>query len=159
MRTSKFDKYYLSAKGVKYICNPKRGMCTDINPEICQTITAKGQHNWTGSFVSNDIARFEKSQTIGSKNPTIIHLMDGRTITSDDDLSPYSARMLTPRECGRLMDFLDQDITKVIELNSDAQAYHQFGNSIVRNVLVAIMGQMLPGKEEVYKGERNEQIS
>lgn len=156
MSTKTLDKYYLSAKGVKYICDPKRGMCTDINPDICQTVTAKGQHNWTDSFVSKDIARIEKAKTIGGKNPTIIHLMDGRTITSNDDLSPYSARMLTPRECGRLMDFSDQDITKVLELNSDAQAYRQFGNSIVRNVLVAVVGQMLEGKEDLYKEERND---
>lgn len=31
------------------------------------------------------------------------------------------------------------------------ELYKQAGNSIVRNVLVAIFGQMLPGKEGVYK--------
>ena len=58
---------------------------------------------------------------------------------------------LTPRECGRLMDVSDEDITKMLEVNSRSQCYKQFGNSIVVNVLVAIFGQLFEGKEDVYK--------
>lgn len=63
----------------------------------------------------------------------------------------YRIRKLTPRECWRLMDFTDEDFEKAAEVNSNTQLYKQAGNSIIRNVLVAIIGQMIPGKEEVYK--------
>ena len=36
------DKYYLSDKGVKFVLDPKRGMCTDVNADVAQTLTAKG---------------------------------------------------------------------------------------------------------------------
>jgi DNA (cytosine-5)-methyltransferase 1 len=49
------------------------------------------------------------------------------------------------------MDFDDADFEKAEAVNSNTQLYKQTGNSIVVNVLVAILGQMLPGKEDVYK--------
>lgn len=63
----------------------------------------------------------------------------------------YRIRKLTPLECWRLMDFPDEDFHKAEAVNSNTQLYKQAGNSIVRNVLVAIFGQMLPGKEDDYK--------
>ena len=63
----------------------------------------------------------------------------------------YRIRKLTPRECWRLMDFSDDDFEKAAEVNSNTQLYKQAGNSIVVNVLVAILGQLFPGKENVYK--------
>lgn len=63
----------------------------------------------------------------------------------------YRIRKLTPRECWRLMDFTDDDFEKAAKVNSNTQLYKQAGNSIVKNVLVAIIGQMLPGKENIYK--------
>lgn len=65
--------------------------------------------------------------------------------------SQYRIRKLTPRCCWRLMDFSDEDFEKASEVNSNTQLYKQAGNSIVRNVLVAIIGQMIPGKEEIYQ--------
>ena len=63
----------------------------------------------------------------------------------------YRIRKLTPLSCWRLMDFTDEDLHKAEEVNSNTQLYKQAGNSIVRNVLVAIIGQMIPGKENVYR--------
>lgn len=63
----------------------------------------------------------------------------------------YRIRKLTPLECWRLMDFSDKDFRKAEEVSSNTQLYKQAGNSIVRNVLVAIFGQMISGKENVYK--------
>lgn len=48
----------------------------------------------------------------------------------------YRIRKLTPRECGRLMDVSDEDITKMQAVNSNSQLYKQFGNSIVVAVMV-----------------------
>lgn len=91
----------------------------------------------------------------------------------------YRIRKLTPLECWRLMNFSDEDFlsaklgnkkvakeileeyphlgkrafTEVqrLEKMSNTQLYKQAGNSIVKNVLVAIIGQMIPGKENMYK--------
>jgi len=52
-------------------------------------------------------------------------------------------RNLTPRECGRLMGVKDEDITNLLKNQSDSSAYHLFGDSIVVNVIEAIMKQML----------------
>lgn len=71
--------------------------------------------------------------------------------------SKYRIRKLTPLECWRLMGFSDKDFYKAGRENSNTQLYKQAGNSIVENVLVAVFGQMLPGKENVYKefGNKN----
>lgn len=63
----------------------------------------------------------------------------------------YRIRKLTPLECWRLMGFSDEDFRKAEEVNSNTQLYKQAGNSIVKNVLMAIFGQMIPGKENLYK--------
>ena len=68
-----------------------------------------------------------------------------------EKMKDYRIRKLTPRECWRLMDFTDEDFDKAEEVNSNTQLYKQAGNSIVVNCLVAILGQLFDGKEEVYK--------
>lgn len=60
-------------------------------------------------------------------------------------------RRLTPHEYWRLMGFSDEDFKKAESVNSNTQLYKQAGNSICKNVLVAIFGQMIPRKEERYK--------
>ena len=60
-------------------------------------------------------------------------------------------RKLTPLECFRLMDFTDEDFHKAEAINSNTQRYKQAGNSIVVSCLEAIIGQMIPGKENIYK--------
>lgn len=49
------------------------------------------------------------------------------------------------------MDFKDEDFDKAAEVNSNTQLYKQAGNSIVCNCLVAILGQLFEGKEDIYK--------
>lgn len=136
------DKW-ISDKGVNYICSPKRGMCTDINPNVAQTLTAKGQSNWTGSFISPDIDKLEKSTTIGSGEPTTVHLKNGEKITSNDDLTGLRIRKLTPLECFRLMGFDDEDFYKAEKVNSNTQLYKQAGNSIVVDVLEYLFKEIL----------------
>lgn len=71
-----------------------------------------------------------------------------------DKMEQLKIRRITPRECWRLMDFSDDDFDKASAVNSNTQLYKQAGNSIVVNVLVAIFGQMIEGKENVYKEEQ-----
>ena len=69
----------------------------------------------------------------------------------DGDIYLIRIRKLTPKECWKLMDFSDEDFKKAAKVNSSTQLYKQAGNSIVKNVLVAIMGQLFEDKEDVYK--------
>ena len=136
------ENCYVSEKGVRFICSPKRGMTTDVNADVCQPLTANGQANWTGSFVSPDIDGLEKSSTIGSTEPTKINLTDGSQITSNDNLTGLRIRKLTPKECWRLMGFDDTDFEKAATVNSNSQLYKQAGNSIVVDVLYYIFKEM-----------------
>lgn len=141
---------WISEKGVKYILSPKRGMCTDINPDVIQPLTAKGQSNWTGSFVSPDIETLEKGSEIGGTEPVKIKLKNGDTITSNDDISPLRIRKLTPKECFRLMGFDDESFHKAEAVNSNTQLYKQAGNSIVVDVLEELFCMMLDEDGNLY---------
>lgn len=52
-------------------------------------------------------------------------------------------RKLTPLECWRLMGFDDEDFRKAEAVNSNSQLYKQAGNSIVVDVLEAILKELL----------------
>jgi DNA (cytosine-5)-methyltransferase 1 len=57
-------------------------------------------------------------------------------------------RRLTPKECWRLMGFDDEDYEKASKVNSNTQLYKQAGNSIVVNVLEAILYNLLLNNEQ-----------
>ena len=52
-------------------------------------------------------------------------------------------RKLTPKECWRLMGFDDEDYERASKVNSNSQLYKQAGNSIVVNVLEAILKELI----------------
>ena len=65
----------------------------------------------------------------------------------------YRIRMLTPRECGRLMGVSDEDIDKMAVVNSNTQLYKQFGNSIVVDVMCAMFKNL-----NIKQGDSNEAL-
>lgn len=144
---------------------------------VVEGITTKGKHIDVASTI---LSGYERTNMTGfNADNGVVETInkvgqisnDGSqygTVIADNGLSPnlvagthgyansciatqYRIRKLTPRECWRLMDFSDEDFENAAEVNSDTQLYKQSGNSIVVNVLVAILGQLLPGKENVYK--------
>lgn len=73
LETDVDEKYYLSLKAKEYITNPKRmaNNFTNINSDIAIPINAKGQNNWTGSFIADStpgevIASTQKNAYRGS---------------------------------------------------------------------------------------------
>lgn len=58
-------------------------------------------------------------------------------------------RKLTPLECWRLMGFTDEDFNKAASVNSNTQLYKQAGNSIVKQVLMAVFSQMLTPETQI----------
>lgn len=63
-------------------------------------------------------------------------------------------RKLTPKECWRLMGFDDADYERAAQVNSNTQLYKQAGNSIVVNVLEAILRNLL--LDEKVKGTKEQ---
>lgn len=90
----------------------------------------------------------------GNVSPTIM--------ASQNDIcrivTQYRVRKLTPKECWRLMGFSDEDYEKAAEVNSKTQLYKQSGNSIVRDVLMAIFSQLnikgVPMWNEIHHGTK-----
>lgn len=69
-----------------------------------------------------------------------------QTLQANDSMGTYQnyrIRKLTPKECWRLMGFDDSDFEKAEKVNSNTQLYKQAGNSIVVNVLEAILKELL----------------
>lgn len=102
-------------------------------------------------------AGFIECQVPGAEEKGICWIENGSpdeyTLAYEDGDYIYYIRIrkLTPRECWRLMGFSDRDFNKAQEVNSNTQLYKQAGNSIVKNVLTAVMGQLFEGKENIYR--------
>lgn len=62
------------------------------------------------------------------------------------NMNKLRIRKLTPKECWRLMGFDDEDYEKAAQVNTNTQLYKQAGNSIVVNVLEAILRNLLNQK-------------
>lgn len=76
-------------------------------------------------------------------SPTITTRPEGKKTAILPVVEKYRIRKLTPKECWRLMGFNDEDFEKAARVNSNSQLYKQAGNSIVKNVLMAIFSKMV----------------
>ena len=76
---------------------------------------------------------------MGSYNLHIINTKKFKTITVEVNFR----RKLTPKECWRLMGVKDEDFEMVAKNQSNSSLYHLAGDSIVVDVLMAILNQML----------------
>ena len=88
-------------------------------------------------------------QNINKPDKTIANTITTRAGQRATDNFVYQdgkLRKLTPKEIWRLMGFADSDFEKCRAVNSDAQLYKQAGNSIVVDVLMAILKELLGGK-------------
>lgn len=174
--------YFLPRKGVEFVTMEKnlakRFTQIDGDVQLCQK--KNQQFNWHGDFVfqseedatANNIPELEKyflSEKVrkyvlatGTKNfyskpkidldvarplLTTMHKMHragvDNYVTTDGRL-----RKLTPRECLRLMGFSDS--FKIVV--SDTAMYQQAGNSIVVDVLIHIMEEILKSYPRIIEG-------
>ena len=96
--------------------------------DIAYAITTKGRyHAWTNNFVPLEDMILKK------ENNNANYIIENN----------IKFRGLTPLEYWRLMGFDDEDYEKASEVNSNTQLYKQAGNSIVVNVLEAILSNLL----------------
>lgn len=120
---------------------------------ICNTLTSVQKDNMVLEKANFCIGGLQEHQTartdgISPSLTTAMEMGGGQTPLIN---CQYRIRKLTPLECWRLMGFSDRDFRKAAAVNSNSQLYKQVGNSIVKNVLMAIFGQMIPGRENIYK--------
>jgi len=158
------SKYLLTEKVAEYVQRPinLKKKYTQVNGDVALTQRARQQANWNGDFVTNNNAVDDKYylsdkmkayvMAEGTKafkgNPETDMAVAHPILASSHKMHRSSVdnfitnekgiRRLTPRECLNLMGF--QDNFKIVV--SDTQAYRQAGNSIVVNVLIAILKQM-----------------
>lgn len=140
-------------------------------------VAMRGRNPNNPSDISNDGSQYG---TVIGENGISSNLVAGTHGYANNCIQTrYRIRKLTPLESWRLMDFSDEDFLSAklgnrevakeilktyphlgkrafsevqrLEKMSNSQLYKQAGNSIVKNVLVAILGQMLPNKENIYK--------
>ena len=94
---------------------------------------------------------------IGNKRGTV-QPQTIQTLTSFNDkgvvMPDFRIRKLTPLECWRLMGFSDTDFKKAQSVGiSNSQLYKQAGNSIVVDVLMALLSNLIGGKDDDTRGE------
>lgn len=170
--------YYLPKKGVDFVTSEKNltKRYTQIDGEIALCQKKNQQFNWHGDFIfveenkdmektMEDLEKYFLSEKVekyvmatGTKNfysrpktdlevarplLTTMHKMHRAGV---DNYVHTNGRLrkLTPRECLRLMGFCDS--FKIVV--SDTSMYQQAGNSIVVDVLIAIMRQIFNSVEE-----------
>lgn len=167
------DKYYLPPKGINFVTNEKNlnKKYTQINGDIALCQKKNQQFNWHGDFVSVkdslDISKEEQNLEkyylsdkvkeyvlkTGTKNfyskpktdlevaRPLLNTMHKMHRAGVDNYVTTNGRLrkLTPRECLRLMGFCDN--FKIVV--SDTSMYQQSGNSIVVDVLMHIMKEIL----------------
>ena len=175
-------KYYLPTKGVDFVTSDKNltKRYTQIDGDIALCQKKNQQFNWHGDFVfeeenldkektMQDLEKYFLSEKVrkyvlasGTKGfyskpetdldvarplLTTMHKMHragvDNYVTTDGRL-----RKLTPRECLRLMGFSDS--FKIVV--SDTSMYQQSGNSIVVNVLMNIMHQVIESYPKILEG-------
>ena len=163
------EKYYLSDKMINFFYkneqvqkekgNGFRFNVTDGNV-IAKTITTRA-----GSRMDDNFLKIKEATKLGYKEA---YEGDGvnissrmkyqrgnvqkesiQTLTTSGGsdrgvvLNDLRIRKLTPKECFRLQGFDDEDYEKASKVNSNTQLYKQAGNSIVVNVLEAILTNLL----------------
>ena len=129
---------YQYAKSDKFINGKDR---LQLGKEVSDTLQTTQKEGVV--MIGNYSKSNHNASRIVNKNysaPTVMENHGTITAIQSNDLR---IRKLTPRECGRLMNVKDEDITKMLKNQSVSSAYHCFGDSICTNCLMAIFGELL----------------
>lgn len=118
-------KYYLAQKGFEFVTtHPTRAQ---VGREIQKCQKANQQFNWNGDFIFEPLSE--------KHTPEILE----RAYIGTWNGQRGVIRQYTPRECLRLMGFPDS----FVMLHNDNIMWRQSGNSIVVNVLMAIVNELI----------------
>lgn len=100
-------------------------------------------HNIYGGFGE------KKPREFWDYSPTIRTAAGGGHIPSVQTIFG-TLRLITPKECFRLMGFSDSDFERAEAFHSNTQLYKQAGNSIVVDVLEELFCMMLDENGEIF---------
>ena len=143
-----------------------------VNPQIAKTISCRGAVDQRADVTNFTIDNFDREIKVKDiKEYTNFYIIprgsDGKLINGSYNRAwktdkyagalnltkiteigeiaqeKLKIRKLTPKECWRLMGFDDEDFEKASRVNSNSQLYKQAGNSIVVNVLEAILKELI----------------
>ena len=118
------SKYYLGKKGFEFVTsNPTRAQ-VGYTVQKCQK--ANQQFNWNGDFIFEPIEKHHSKEILE------------RAYVGTWNGQQGVIRMYTPRECLRLMGFPDTFVMP----HNDNVMWRQSGNSIVVDVLIAIVEKL-----------------
>ncbi len=179
-------KYYLPKKGVDFVTSDKnlQKRYTQIDGDIQLCQKKNQQFNWHGDFIfeeenknneqlMDDLEKYFLSEKVKkyvlstgtkgfySKPETdldiarpLLQSMHKMHRAGVDNYVTTNGRLrkLTPRECLRLMGFCDS--FKIVV--SDTAAYQQSGNSIVVDVLINILKEIIKAYPEFLGGNKDE---
>lgn len=67
----------------------------------------------------------------------------------------YRIRKITPKESFRLMGLTDQEFEDAEKVASNSALYKAAGNGLIPNCIIAILGQMIEGRENYYRNVDN----
>lgn len=118
-------KYYLGQKGFEFVTSSPTRAQVGRTIQKCQK--ANQQFNWNGDFIFEPLS---EKHTIEILERAYVGTWNGQRGV---------IRQYTPRECLRLMGFPDT----FVMLHSDNVMWRQSGNSIVVNVLEAIVEELI----------------
>ena len=162
------EKYYISNKFLSYLTDTKdrngfvraeRFNPHDIEDDYAFSITTSAGNRATDNFIKVKEAT-KKGYEVATEGDSInleqpnsktrrgrVGKQVAQTLTTSCNQGVLGngirIRKLTPKECWRLMGFTDEDFEKAQKVNSNTQLYKQAGNSIVKQVLMAIFKQMI----------------
>ncbi len=118
-------KYYLGEKGFSFVTtHPTRAQ---VACDVMKCQKRIQQYNWNGDFVFEPLSKVVNRQDVMDR--AYVGTFKGETGV---------IRRLTPIECLRLMGYDDS----FIRLHNDTIMYNQAGNSIVINVLEALIVEL-----------------
>lgn len=136
------DNLVLEKKSIKIRQATKQGFIECEVPGVCDlnyadSTTRRGRVI-EGGQVSPTLTTENIPDVLELGNPEFYNFL----YEIDGSIYLIRIRKLIPLECGRLMGVDDESINKILEVNSNTQAYKQFGNSIVVDVLCAAFSQL-----------------
>lgn len=111
-----------------------------IEPIKTDKIITVGNYSPSNHNASRIVDANGISPTVMENHGTVTGVLE--PLLTETVVDQYRVRKLTPRECWRLMGFTDEQFDKAAEVCSNTQLYKQAGNSIVVNVLEAIIDNL-----------------
>lgn len=140
-----------------YLSNTTNLRGTILQREVCEKAISQTQPYEVIDYTYSN-RRLEEIEKGGVKvknksDPQIMSTLTTQSYNFGVRLPSDAFRVLTPRECWRLMGFSDDDFDKASLVSDDKRLYQQAGNSIVVDVLMAIFRNLLIPQNQQSEGE------